>query len=348
MHYNIRNIYFIRLGVSHRPRDPASGCVCAGCETGGMLARLQLLMLAASLLAALAWLGWALPAGVQAGWVAAGLLVALLPTAPVLALEFILLAAAGRDPAAPRASATDLLRAWAGEVAAAWRVFSRDQPLFADVEPDVPATPGRTGLLLVHGYFCNRGVWRPWLQRLRALGVPCTALTLEPAFGRIDDWVPAIEQAVAKLQQRTGRPPLVVAHSMGGLATRAWLAAQPDAAAADARLLHVVTIATPHQGTWMARFGHTPNARQMRIGGRWLAALAAAETPQRRARFTCFYGHADNIVFPATTATLHGAENLHLHAVAHVAMVQHPAVWEAVQRRLADADSSGGAAQQAP
>ena len=299
-----------------------------------MLARLQLLLLAATVVVALAWLAWAVPAGVPLGWVAVGLLVALLPTAPVLAVEFILLAVAGRDPAAPRASAVDLLRAWAGEVAAAWRVFSRDQPLFADAEPDVPATPGRTGVLLVHGYFCNRGVWRPWLPRLRALGVPCTALTLEPAFGRIDDWVPVIERAAADLQRRTGRPPLVVAHSMGGLATRAWLAAQPDAAAADARVRHVITIGTPHQGTWMARFGHTPNARQMRLGGRWLAALAQAEAPARRTRFTCFYGHADNIVFPATTATLAGADNLHLPAVAHVAMVQHPAVWQAVLGQL--------------
>lgn len=297
-----------------------------------MLARLQLLMVAATVLAALAWLGWALPAGVAPWAVAAGVLLALLPVAPVLALEFLLLAAWGRDPAAPRASLPDLLRAWAGEVAAAWRVFSRDQPLFADAEPDVPATAGRTGVLLVHGYFCNRGVWRPWLPRLRALGVPCTALTLEPAFGRIDDWVPAIACAVADLRQRTGRPPLVVAHSMGGLAVRAWLAGQPDGA--DARVGHVITIATPHQGTWMARFGHTPNARQMRIGGAWLSALASREAPAHHGRFTCFYGHADNIVFPATTATLAGADNRHLPATAHVAMVQHPAVWDAVLRQL--------------
>ena len=304
-----------------------------------MLARLQRLLLAASWLAALAWLAWAVPAGLPAWAVAAGLLLAALPTAPVLALEFVLLAVFGRDAAVPRASLADLLRAWAGEVVAAWRVFSRDQPLFADAEPDVPATPGRTGVLLVHGYFCNRGVWRPWLPRLRALGVPCTALTLEPAFGRIDDWVPVIERAVADLQRRTGRPPLVVAHSMGGLAVRAWLAAQADAAVADARLCHVLTIGTPHHGTWLARFGHGPNVRQMRRHNPWLVALAAVETPQRRARFTCFHGHADNIVFPATTATLADAENIHLPAVAHVAMVQHPAVWAEVRRRLAVSDA---------
>lgn len=296
-----------------------------------MLARLQRWMVAATVLAALAWLAFSVWFGLP-GWViAGGALLALLPTAPVLALEFVLLALFGRDAAAPRASAIDLLRAWAGEVVAAWRVFSRDQPFFADAEPDVPGQPGRTGVLLVHGYFCNRGAWRPWLRRCQALGLPCTALTLEPAFGEIDTWVPAIDAAVAKLQQATGRPPLVVAHSMGGLATRTWLAATPGAAQ---RVRHVITVGTPHHGTWMARFGHTRNGMQMRIGGPWLAALAGRPTAAPAALFTCFYGHADNIVFPASTATLPGADNRHLSAVAHVAMLEHPAVWAEVLRHL--------------
>ena len=211
-----------------------------------MLARLQQVMVVATWVAALTWLWLGARAGVGPGWLVVGTLLALLPTAPVLALEFMLLAAFGRDATVPHASASVLLRAWAGEVLAAVRVFSWQQPFRADAAPDVPGRPGQTGVLLVHGYFCNRGVWRPWLQRLAAQGVPCTALTLAPAFGRIDDWVPAIAAAVAALQRSTGRPPLVVAHSMGGLAVRAWLATQPDAAAADARVLRVITIATPH------------------------------------------------------------------------------------------------------
>jgi len=124
---------------------------------------------------------------------------------------------------------------------------------------------------------------------------------------------------------------------MGGLAVRAWLAAQPDAAAADARVAGVVTIGTPHQGTWMARLGRTANARQMRQGSAFLAALAAQESPARRALFTCFYGHADNIVFPATTATLAGADNRHLPGVAHLQMVFAPPVLAEVLRRAAAA-----------
>jgi hypothetical protein len=302
-----------------------------------MLATWQRLAVLLSWLAAAAWLLVCHATGAGAGWALGGALLALLPQAPVLALEFVLLAAWGRDAAAPRAGALQLLRAWAGEVKASWQVFGWRQPFFADREPDAGASAaaaGRRGVLLLHGYCCNRGLWAPWLRQLRQRGVPCLALTMEPVFGRIDDWVPAIEVAVAALTQRTGVPPLLVAHSMGGLATRAWLAAQPDPQRADARVHRVVTIGTPHHGTWMARFAHSPNARQMRRGTHWLAALAAREPAARRARFTCFYGHADNIVFPASAATLDGADNRHLAGVAHVAMAFHREVFDEVLRLL--------------
>ncbi len=301
-----------------------------------MLARLQraLVLLAVGLaLGGCAWGGWR---GVHPGLLLGWLLLALAPHAPLLALEFVLLAWLGRDPLVPHASAAQLQRAWWGEVLTGWRVFGWRQPFAADQEPDGAAIPGRHAVLLLHGYVCNRGLWTPWLRRLRDEGVACQALTLAPVFGHIDTWVPAIEAAVADLTRRSGRPPLLVCHSMGGLAARAWLAAQPDAAAADARVLGVVTVGTPHHGTWTARFGFSANARQMRLGSAWLAALAVAESPARRARFTCFYGHADNIVFPASTATLAGADNRHVAGAAHVQMLFEPVVINQVLRRLGE------------
>ena len=307
-----------------------------------MLARLQAGLVFIALGAALAWSGWAWRQGLAPGVWLAGLALALAPHAPVLALEFLLLAWFGRDARAPRATPGQLLRAWAGEVLTGLRVFGWRQPFAADREADVPARPGRTGVLLLHGYVCNRGLWAPWLRRLRQAGVPCRALSMAPVFGRIETWVPQIEAAVAALQAQTGRPPLLVGHSMGGLAIRAWLAAQPDAAAADARVAGVVTIGTPHHGTWTARLGLSANARQMRLGSPWLKALAEAETPARRARFTCFYGHADNIVFPATMATLDGADNRHVPGAAHLQMVFEAPVLAEVLRRVAAPSPGSG------
>jgi len=238
-----------------------------------------------------------------------------------------------RDPA-PQATWRDWLAAWWGEVRAAPRVFGWRQPFRSHAEPDfLPAgARGRAGVVLVHGFVCNRGLWTPWLRQLRAGGVPFVAVDLEPVFGSIDDYVPIIEAAVGRLEQATGERPLLVGHSMGGLAIRAWLAARH----ADSRVRGVVTIGTPHQGTWLANFAHLGiNARQMKPGGPWLRALEAAEPPSRRQLFHCIYGHGDNIVFPASNALLPGArEQQHVPGTAHIELVHRPEVLAALWRAL--------------
>lgn len=302
-----------------------------------MIARLQTAIALSLLAAAAGWLWHTLPQG-RWGAALAGLMVLVAGHAVVLGLEFLLARHANRADAAPRATALQALRAWWGESHAAPRVFLWQQPFRSRRWPDLlpPDAMGRQGLLLVHGFVCNRGLWNHWLARLHAAGVPCVAVNLEPVFGSIDDAVPRVEAGVARLEAATGRPPLVVAHSMGGLAVRRWRA-QPGHAA---RVRQIVTIGTPHQGTALARLAFSTNGRQMRRGSAWLQRL---QDDERRhgsddtAACTCFYGHCDNIVFPASTATLAGADNRHLAGVAHVHMVEHPAVWAEVWRRVSPA-----------
>jgi triacylglycerol lipase len=167
------------------------------------------------------------------------------------------------------------------------------------------------------------------MRRLRKVGTPYVAINLEPVFGSIDRYVLAIDAAVVRLEEATSMAPVVVAHSMGGLAIRAWLRQQD----ARQRLHSVVTIGTPHAGTWLARFAMTENARQMREGSHWLRDLEAAEPPSTRAMFTCYFGHCDNIVFPAHNATLQGATNRHVPGVAHVHLAFHPPILEDVLSR---------------
>ena len=255
---------------------------------------------------------------------------------PVMALEFSLQRRVNRGDPAPPATRRALLRAWGAEATGAVKIFGWQLPWRRGRYPDhLPADArGRRGLILVHGFVCNRGLWNAWWPPLRARGVPCIALDLEPLFGSIDRYAPLIDAAVQRMTQATGRPPLLVGHSMGGLALRAWMRDFDG----DHRVHGVVTIGTPHQGTWLARFGVAPNTHQMRPGSAWLAELAAQEPAARYRRFTCFFGHCDNIVFPVSTATLPGADNRHLAGHAHLHLLRHPEVMQTVLRRLAEDD----------
>jgi hypothetical protein len=237
------------------------------------------------------------------------------------------------DPA-PRASWAQLTSAWWGEVKAAPRVFGWRQPFRSNALPDFlpePAPSGHPGVLLVHGFVCNRGLWNPWMARLRAAGVPHVAVNLEPVFGSIDDYPAVIEAAVRRLEQATGERPLLVGHSMGGLAIRAWL----DCFHSDSRVRGVMTLGTPHHGTWLAKFSRgTVNGTQMRPEGGWLRALAAREPHSRHQLFLCLFSHCDNIVFPASTAVLDGARRMHVAGCAHVDLVHHPDAWGALRDAL--------------
>jgi len=296
-----------------------------------MLARAQQVITITWLVATIAWLVYFIAQG-RPGLAAAGALFIASVHALVLGLEFVLLRWINRGDPAPPASARDLLRAWWGEVRTATTVFGWRQPYRSTLEPDhlPPQARGRRGVVLVHGFVCNRGLWNPWMSRLRAAGVPFVALNLEPVLGSIERYPALIEAAVRRVEDATGEPPLIVAHSMGGLAVRAWF----NAFDGDTRVHSVVTIGSPHQGTWMARFGLVHNAREMRQGGDWLLSLAQREPAERRARFTCFYSHCDNIVLPASTATLPGADNRHVPGVAHVHLVYQDVVFNEVLGRL--------------
>ncbi|HVL76232.1 MAG TPA: alpha/beta fold hydrolase [Noviherbaspirillum sp.] len=189
-------------------------------------------------------------------------------------------------------------------------------------------------VLLVHGYGCNSGYWAPFSVALSRAGITHHALDMEPVFGSIDGYAAHIHAAVEELCRDSGQERIViVAHSMGGLAVRAYLRAH-----GSTRVAKVITLGTPHRGTALARLGAGINSQEMLwavreqegLCSKWLRELAASETEQTYRLFVSIYSHHDNIVSPQTSSHLPGARNIALHGIGHVALAPTPRVMELV------------------
>lgn len=288
------------------------------------LARIQQFTTFALLGSAVAWLTWHWE---RSAWIAvAGFALIVFSYSAVLAVELLASRVVNRGDPSPPAHPRELALAWLGETLQGLKVFCWRQPFRWRAVPDRlgPASTlhGHRGVVFIPGFVCNRGFWTPWMKLLAARDHAFVAINLEPVFGSIDSYVPVIEEAVAAVTAASGLAPVLVCHSMGGLAARAWLRDGTQAG----RVHHVVTIGTPHRGTWLARFSRMPNGRQMAPGSDWLRAMEPDATPPPQPLFTCWYSNCDNVVFPASTATLPGADNRLLPGVAHVALAFQPQV----------------------
>jgi triacylglycerol lipase len=224
-----------------------------------------------------------------------------------------------------------------GEYRATMTASSLTMPFCAFVSRTAE-NPTGLPVLLIHGYGCNSGYWRSMSKALLQAGVSHRAVDMEPVTGGIDDYVPLIHQAVEALCRETGSEKIViVAHSMGGLAARAYLRNH-----GPRRIAKVITLGTPHRGTSTAQFGIGLNCRQMHwaadeqggLSSEWLRNLAAGENQDVYALFVSIYSHHDNIVAPQTSSHLPGATNVELYGIGHVALAPNPAVQARVIKEI--------------
>lgn len=275
----------------------------------------------------------------------------------LLAVEFIWATAVNRRLDSSHVPLAQVLLAWAREMHTTPRVFGWRQPFRSLAVPDTDLAAqtrrsGPRGVILLHGFFCNRGLWSPWLRALQAAGHPFIALNLTPMFASIDSYAPQIDAAIERMTAATGQPPLLVCHSMGGLALRAWRR-WAQQRGLHRVVAHTVTIATPHGGTVAAQFAHGLNGLQMRVSSAWLTELAAQEAVQWAALgspyggFTCWSTATDNLVFPASSASLPGADNRCIAARGHVDLVfASPVLVHALAMLRGGADDQAHASRQ--
>ena len=299
-----------------------------------LLVRISLLAEFAAYVALGAWLharhGWGI------GEAAAAAVLAALALRVAIVVFSSTVAWIGRSPRAPahRLGAFGTGRFLAGECGALLADNFFHLPLEnLAVRPDpLPSAGSRVPVMLVHGYLSNRGYFRAMVRSLEGQGVaPLFAPDFPSVFSTIEAFTARLHAEIERVATGAGQAQVVlVCHSMGGLAARSYL--QVHGAGRIARL---VTIASPHHGTALARLGIGAHARQMERGSAFLRALAEAERanpPQVAA--TSIYSTHDNLVVPQETSRLDWARNVAVPGVGHLDILGSPSAISIVLEEL--------------
>lgn len=116
-------------------------------------------------------------------------------------------------------------------------------------------------VLLVHGYLHDATAWVYQQKQLARLGLgPIYTLNLEHPFRSIVDYAEQVRDKANQIEAETGKSNLIlIGHSMGGLVS-AWYATQ---LAHPSKVTDVITLGSPLSGTYLAKIGIGPNAREM-------------------------------------------------------------------------------------
>ncbi len=198
-------------------------------------------------------------------------------------------------------------------------------------KPDDGARP----VLFVHGLGGTAGNFTPMRAWFRLHGRTRTYSVPVPNEDTLDAMAAAVCRYVDTIYDVNQLDPTsqidVVAHSMGGVIARLALL---DPAFAS-RVHTLVTLGSPHAGTWLARYASTPRTIALRPASPEVARLEAQEPWTGPVRLVCFWSSADMMLLPPSAACVAGAENIEVREHGHNGYLLHPRAWTAVMHAIA-------------
>ncbi|MDQ2756801.1 MAG: alpha/beta fold hydrolase [Actinomycetota bacterium] len=201
-----------------------------------------------------------------------------------------------------------------------------------------------TPILLVHGIIDNQSVFTLLRRGLRRRGFDqVTTMNYSILTGDVRVAAARLAEQVEAIVAQTGYERIhVVGHSMGGLIARYYV----TRLGGDERVHTLVTLGSPHAGTYSAYAWPGSLTRQMRPGSPLLRELELP-VPGCRTRFICYWSDLDQVMLPQRTAALEhpdlAATNILLHGVGHTSIPIMSSVVHGISQALAHLDEDGSA-----
>lgn len=192
-------------------------------------------------------------------------------------------------------------------------------PFAHDVDnPSIPRRP----VILVHGWVHNRSAFLLMQRALRRAGLGPVHTFEYPSITSDLNQVarhlaPVVEKTVGDARENTC---VLIGHSMGGLVARQYVQQLGGHELVDT----VVTMGTPHRGTYTAWFGVGQAIEQCRPGSAYLQQLERTARPGL-ARWIAYYSDLDFMITPAVSAKLLtpalDATNVRIRDIGHLSLL---------------------------
>jgi pimeloyl-ACP methyl ester carboxylesterase len=199
-----------------------------------------------------------------------------------------------------------------------------------------------TPILLVHGMIDNRSIFTLLRRGLRRRGFGrVVSINYSPLTTDVRIAAAWLAEEVESLVAETGYERVhVIGHSLGGLIARYYV----TRLGGHERVHTLVTLGTPHQGTFNAYALPSNLCRQLRPGSDLMSELGAA-VPHCRTRFVAYWSDLDEMVFPQRNAKLDHrdlrVQNIEIHATGHMSLPINGEVVHGISTALAQLDADG-------
>ena len=199
-----------------------------------------------------------------------------------------------------------------------------------------------TPILLVHGIVSNRSIFTLLRRGLTRRGFSNVfAMNYSTILTDVRSAAAGLGAEVEQIVAETGFERIhIIGHSLGGLIARYYV----TRLGGDARVHTLVTLGTPHTGTYAAYAVPTRLMEQMRPGSGLMRELAR---PVRgcRTRFISYWSDTDLAIVPQRAAALRhqdlSARNVRLHGAGHLTLPMLGEVVHGISTALAHLDADG-------
>ncbi len=170
----------------------------------------------------------------------------------------------------------------------------------------------------MHGLNDTRAIFQTMAPSLIKLGWSVHDLDLLPSNGEL--LLDKLAQQVADYVDTTFAPAQklsVIGFSMGGIVSRYYI----QRLGGIDRVKSFVTIASPHQGTWVAQLSQRPGCIQMRPKSAFLQDLERDVEMLNQLNVTSIWTPYDLMIIPANSSQLPVGKNIQLPILRHDWMV---------------------------